>query len=400
MKPFLYLRAIDLRTLTAASLLPDTQDAIRDEYPDYDPRNYDNRFLGPVRVREALANSLNVPAVLALSRVGARQTFDFLHRECGLRFAQTFEQYGAGLILGNAEVCLLDLTASYTVFAGHHFAVTPRLFADTPVRHRYLASPEAISIVADILSDNDARQKSFGLRSPLAFADHRIPCKTGTSSGFRDAWTFGVTREHAVGVWVGNFDGRPMDEIASIIGAAPLWREVVDYLLAHGDTSVAAPQESNTLKRREICGLTGLLPIASSPALVNEWFLPGTEPVADARHFLRENDGETQIILPPEYTQWCNSPQNYLHAVSENANLRIVCPASNTTFLIDPHLPRRQQALQLIASVGGVVKLTWSVDGRVIDRSKGGYFWPLTEGRHIVTVESSASRATGEFTVE
>jgi penicillin-binding protein 1C len=401
LKPFLYLRAIDKRLLTAASLLSDTQDAIRKEYLDYDPRNYDQRFLGPIRVREALANSLNVPAVLTLSRVGARQTFDFLRRECGLRFAESFDDYGAGFILGNAEVSLLDLAAAYTVFAGHDLAVAPRLFAASPIRHRYFASPDSVAIVGDILSDNEARQKSFGLGSPLAFADHRIPCKTGTSAGFRDAWTFGVTHEHVVGVWVGNFDGHPMDEIASIVGAAPLWREVVSYLLAHGDTSVPAPKESNTLRRREICSLTGLRPIAASQAVVNEWFLPGTEPVGDASRYLRKIDGETRMFLPPEYTQWCRSPYNYLRALSGDDSLRIVCPAPNATFLIDPQLPRTQQALQLIASGSSAAELTWSIDGKVVAPSTGGHFWLLEKGRHSVEVRSANDGAAAEFiTVE
>ena len=214
LKPFLYLRAIDERQVTAATILPDTPDAVRAEYIDYDPVNYDKRFWGPVRLREALANSLNVPAVVTLSRVGARKTFLTLE-DYGFKFARPFSESGAGLILGNAEIRLLDLTAAFTVFAGDGLAVQPRLLASEPPRHRFLAAPEAVAIVADILADNGARQKTFGPFSPLAFENHRIPCKTGTSSGFRDAWTVGVTREHAVGVWMGNLDGRAMEEIAA-----------------------------------------------------------------------------------------------------------------------------------------------------------------------------------------
>jgi penicillin-binding protein 1C len=101
LKPFLYLSAIDHRKLPAASLLPDTPDAIPEEYRDYDPQNYSKRHLGPVRVREALGNSLNVPAVFALSRNGARQTFEYF-RTWGLNFPASFDAYGAGFILGNA----------------------------------------------------------------------------------------------------------------------------------------------------------------------------------------------------------------------------------------------------------------------------------------------------------
>ena len=192
LKPFLYLHALDRRIMTAASLLPDTPDAIRGEYVDYDPRNYDDRFWGPVRLREALANSLNVPAVFTLAKVGARDTYDYLRRS-GIPLARSIDEYGAGLILGNAEVRMLDLASAYGAFAHQGVAARPRFLQNDPRRDLAISSPEAAAIIADILSDNDARRKTFGPFSPLSFDGIRVACKTGTSSGFRDAWTFGVT---------------------------------------------------------------------------------------------------------------------------------------------------------------------------------------------------------------
>jgi penicillin-binding protein 1C len=382
LKPFLYLRAISDRVLTAATLLPDTPDAVRAEYIDYDPLDYDKRFLGPVRVREALASSLNVPAVVTLSRVGARKAFVAL-QDCGLRFARSFTEYGAGLILGNAEVRLLDLTAAYTLFSGGGIIAEPRLLASEPSRHRYVAPLEAVAIVGDILSDNEARRKTFGPFSPLAFENHRIPCKTGTSSGFRDAWAVGVTAEHAVGVWVGNFDGSPMEEIAAVTGAAPLWREIVEALLESGDTSVPAPVESARLTRRKICQLTGLLPVANSPGVTYEWFLAGTEPHEDASQYWRQPAGSDgpRLFLPREYAVWCSSAQNYLEAeVVPDAPLRIISPVQNATFLLDPDLPGTQQAIQLLAASRSDQFLTWTVDGQPVPYRNGAYFWPLALG--------------------
>jgi penicillin-binding protein 1C len=402
LKPFLYLRAIADRVLTAATLLPDTQDAVRAEYIDYDPLDYDKRFLGPVRVREALASSLNVPAVVTLSRVGARKAFLAL-QDCGLRFARPFTEYGAGLILGNAEVRLLDLTAAYTLFSGDGVIAEPRLLASQPSRHRYVAPLEAVAIVGDILSDNEARRKTFGPFSPLAFENHRIPCKTGTSSGFRDACAVGVTAEHAVGVWVGNFDGRPMEEIAAVTGAAPLWHEIVEALLEQGDTSVPPPVESARLTRRAICQLTGLLPVANSPSLVNEWFLAGTEPREDASRYWQQPAGcdAPRLFLPREYTLWCHSAQNYLQAeVAQDAPLRIISPAQNATFLLDPDLPRSQQAIRLLATSSSDQSLTWTVDGQSVPSRNGAYFWPLAVGRHSVQVATITERAQASFTVE
>ena len=401
LKPFLYLKAIDERAITAATLLPDTPDAVRNSYPDYDPTNYDKSFLGPVRVREALGNSLNVPAVVTLSKLGARKAFIGL-QDCGIKFARRFSDYGAGLILGNADIRLLDLAAAFTVFSGGGLSVEPRFLEAEPARHRFVASSEAIAIVADILSDNDARRHTFGPFSPLAFEHGLIPCKTGTSSGFRDAWTVGTTAQHTVAVWMGNFDGKPMDEVAAIAGPAPVWRAITDYLLSHGDTAVPATTASNRLKVREICSLTGLLPAAASPGKMREWFLSGTEPARTATDYLRLVDGRTQIVLPPEYAGWCASAQNAFGAVADGADaLKIVSPRANAKFKIDTTLPASQQALPLTARAPTADPVRWTVDNRTVEpQPNNGYFWPLVAGRHRVEAFSSHGYAQASFDVE
>ena len=134
LKPFLYADAIERRILTAASLLPDTEEAIRGTYSDYDPQNYNHRFLGPVRVREALGNSLNVPAVVTLGRLGARETFAKL-ATWGFRFRENFDACGAGFILGNAEITMLDLAGAYASLARGGEAWRAAHVAATPVVH-------------------------------------------------------------------------------------------------------------------------------------------------------------------------------------------------------------------------------------------------------------------------
>jgi len=229
LKPFLYLTGLDRRVFTAATLLPDTADAVREAYPGYDPHNFALSHLGPVRVREALANSLNVPAVVALSRIGARRAFVSM-KEWGLRFDHSIEEAGAGFILGNVGTRLLDLTNAYAGLARGGLVGPPALVAGPPTQWQRVASPEAVQIITDILCDNDARFRSFGANSSLA-TPVRVGAKTGTSAEFRDAWAIGFTREHTVGVWVGNFDSHPMGHAASIEAAAPLWRTLIDALL-------------------------------------------------------------------------------------------------------------------------------------------------------------------------
>src|SRR5438128_7789098 len=177
LKPFVYLAAIDRHLLTAASLLPDTADAIRDEYGDYDPQNYNHRYLGPVRLREALGCSLNVPAVFALSQLGARQTFYDLQK-WGFEFPRGLSDYGAGFVLGNADIRLVDLAGAYAGLARDGISMHAKFLTAKHHPMARVASSDAASIITDILCDNRAREKSFGANSPLAF-EERIAAKTG-----------------------------------------------------------------------------------------------------------------------------------------------------------------------------------------------------------------------------
>jgi penicillin-binding protein 1C len=398
LKPFLYLQAIQERKLTAASALPDTPDAIHLAYGDYDPRNFDRRFAGPVRVREALGNSLNVPAVYTLSQVGARSFFTELGR-WGFQFPRDLRDYGAGLILGNAELRLVDLAAAFAGIAAQGCVPTWRLLEDEPVRRRVVASPESCAIIADILCDDEARRRSFGRDSALCLPV-RVPCKTGTSSGFRDAWTVGATAQHTVAVWVGNFDGRTMDAAASIEAAAPLWRAVVELLLPTDD-GVPAPVPSVRLVDREICRLTGRIPTERSPGTMHEWFLSGTEPRDSANVWLRlDARGAPRLVLPREYAAWCASGNNFLGAITEPpSSITIRVPANGATFTLDPDLPASQQMLKFEAEVPPGAAVAWEVDGKPVRERDGTVLWPLRAGSHTLTITTDTARATSGFTV-
>ncbi len=399
LKPLVYLRGIDSRALTAATVLPDTPDAARSVYADYDPRNFDQRYWGPVRVREALASSLNVPAIIALSRIGARDTCDFL-QHAGIRMQRGFDSYGAGMVLGNADVRLLDVAAAFSAFARDGRRVMPRVMESEEVRHHVIASAEAAQIIADILCDDGARRKTFPAFTPLAFEGGRIPVKTGTSSGFRDAWTIGMTGRHVVGVWVGNFSGRPMQELAAIGSAAPVWRDIIDCLLARGDPDVPAPVPNNSLQQTQVCGLSGLLPAVPSKTLVSEWFMRGTEPGASASTWF---DPEGRPLLPPEYAEWCASAQNHLHATALlPEGLRIAQPRDGATFVFDRALPRERQQLGLRVIGAQVTKtLEWRMDGELIGHTHGGDLtWSLSKGLHELAVCDGDHEARVHFSVE
>ena len=402
LKPFVYLDAIDKRLFTAASLLPDTPDAIRNEYADYDPQNYSHRYFGPVRLREALGCSLNVPAVFVLSQLGARPTFYQLQK-WGFNFPQGLDEYGAGFVLGNAETRLVDLAAAYAGLARGGTAMRAKFLASKHQPLTRIASREATAIITDILCDNEARQKSFGLRSPLAF-EQRIAAKTGTSSGFRDTWTVGFDKEHTVAVWAGNFDGRPMRDTFAVRAATPLWAAIMQELLrrdhpldppADDEKFATANPSYGGLVRQEICKTTGLLPSRLSTATMNELFLARTEPRDDSADYFA-SDGK--LILPDAYARWCASRDNTIGAHARS-DFRITSPPPNAHYQIDAVLPASQQMVELTAAAGSDVE--WFVNGaRVPPERDGRFFWQLAAGEWNVRAVSRGKLAEQKITVE
>jgi penicillin-binding protein 1C len=392
LKPFVYLEAIDKRLFTAASLLPDTPDAIRNEYADYDPQNYSHRYFGPVRLREALGCSLNVPAVFVLSQLGARPTFYQLQK-WGFNFPQGLDDYGAGFVLGNAETRLVDLAAAYAGLARGGTAMGAKFLVSEHRPVTRTASREATTIITDILCDNDARQKSFGLRSPLAF-EERVAAKTGTSSGFRDTWTVGFDKEHTVAVWAGNFDGRPMRDTFAVRAATPLWAAIMQELLRR-DHPIDPPVESKALLREKICKMTGRLPSRFSGATTNELFLAGTEPRDDSADYFAN---DAKLILPDTYARWCGSRDNTIGA-HVRSDFRITSPPLNAHYQIDPVLPPSQQMVELTAACGSDVE--WFVNGeRIAPERDGRVFWQLATGDWNVRAISRGKVAEEKILVE
>ena len=286
---------------------------------------------------------------------------------------------------------MLDLTAAYASLARGGLAAPPRLLESQPFPLRCVASPEAVEIVTDILCDNSARLQSFGPRSALAFP-MRVAGKTGTSAGFRDAWAMGFTKEHSVGVWVGNFDGRPMDHAASIASAAPLWRRMMDDLLV---ADHAVPESK--LPRTPVCALTGLKPCSKSPAIISELFLPGTEPTGKSDNWFA-SDGHP--ILPAEYAAWCASADNHLGASIRpvREKLTILFPRNNAEFVLDHNVAMRQQQIEFQANETNAV--TWKVNGEaIVPGLDGRILWQLAEGEWTVQATTPAAEVASKFIV-
>lgn len=228
----------------------------------FSPGNYDNTYKGPMTLRDALAQSVNVPAVKVLYLAGLRDSLR-LAQGMGITTLSDPNRYGLTLVLGAGEVSLLEMTGAYSVFAneGVRNPPTPILKVEDvngTILEEYTPHPSKVldtniaRTISDVLSDNEARTPAFGARSYLYFGNTDVAVKTGTTNEYRDAWIIGYTPEIAIGAWAGNNDNTPMEKKVAGFIVAPMWNEVVQEAIAlgYGDQQFALPSlpDPNTLK--------------------------------------------------------------------------------------------------------------------------------------------------------
>jgi penicillin-binding protein 1C len=426
LKPFVYAAAIQRLGMSPATLLPDVELHLPTAAGDYAPRNYDGLFHGPVRLREALASSLNVPAVWTAERVGAHHVLELLRAVGFTSLAAPPEHYGAALALGDGEVTLAELATAYSALARGgtlrrlRFARAARRsdgeLVNVPLaRAERVLDPDVVSLVTDMLSDDAARSAAFGPASVLALP-FPTAAKTGTSKGFRDNWTVGYTRELTVAVWVGNFDGRPMRGTSGVTGAGPLFREVM--LAAMRGRERAQLFSSANLEQVEICALSGERAGADCPHRVRERFRTGQTPahdcsmhvraVVDERNQLRAGPGCRDAVervferYQAEYTAWAIeahrpllpsvfSPHCPGSASDLTARPSVGFPFDGARFLLDPALGRDQQ--QLVLSARGLPATTrarFVLDGQPIAQVSAPFTasWRMSAGQHVLHVET------------
>jgi penicillin-binding protein 1C len=256
-KPFAYAKAFE-KGYQPETLLYDIRTSFGPDGSgkDYVPNNYDGGFRGLLSMRMALANSLNIPAVQTLYLAGVQETIDLVHR-MGITTLEDRNRYGLSLVLGGGEVKLLDMVSAFSTFATEGERHAPQIImkivgpdGKTVAQGSAGGSGERVLDVQtarkinSVLSDNGARSMVFGPSSPLAFPDHTVAAKTGTTQEFRDAWTVGYTPSIAAGVWAGNNDNRPMKRGADgVFAAAPIWRDFLDRVLDRYPKQSFAPYD-------------------------------------------------------------------------------------------------------------------------------------------------------------
>jgi 1A family penicillin-binding protein len=302
-KPITYAAALERGDYNPSTILPD----LPVKYADggsmvYAPHNYDGRFHGPVTMKSALANSFNIPAVKVLEDVGLTRMLDLAHR-LGITTLNDPERYGLSLTLGGGEVKLVDMTAAFATFANYGYRVpaTPflkivdshgKVLEEVDLEHpkgKQVLSPGVAFQISSMLSDNQARTPIFGANSPLYIPGIEAAVKTGTTDDSKDAWTMGYTPALAVGVWVGNNDGKRMGNVAGAIGAAPIWHNFIKTVYDDPKlkSQLYAPDRDSVeehfvpapgMIRAAVCAVSGKAPTSACTQLRYEYFTPENLP--------------------------------------------------------------------------------------------------------------------------
>ncbi|MGJ7610474.1 MULTISPECIES: penicillin-binding protein 1C [unclassified Variovorax] len=371
LKPLLYGQAIAERRITAASLIEDSSAQISTASGLYIPQNYDRRFKGPVSARTALAASLNVPAVRTLVMVSP-ESFARELRAAGLPLRESGDYYGYSLALGSAEVSLLSLTNAYRMLAngGRYGTTTMTVRTGAAAEKAKAAAPplldaRAAFIVGDILSDPNARTRTFGLDSILS-TRFWTAVKTGTSKDMRDNWAVGWSQRYTVGVWVGNASGESMWDVSGTSGAAPVWAEVMRFLHAREPSRAPVPPPGLVEARVEFGPGADGAPLEAARA---EWFLQGTEQPLFAL--------DTGMAADAGFA-------------------RITAPSDGTIIAVDPDIPPLRQRVRFESEGRGV---QWRIDGKHFARGNSAQWLPWP-GRHVIELVDAAGKVVDQRRIE
>jgi penicillin-binding protein 1C len=416
LKPFLYALALE-KGYDSASEIPDTFRSYRTPQGDYLPLNADRRSYGPVSVRTALGNSLNVSAVKVARDVGLDDFCAFLE-ELGLtkKGACSPDQYGLGIAIGNVEVSLYKLVQAYGALAGEGSFRTLRCISTAHAPERRVLSPAIAYVISHILSDHAARLLTFGNPAWFDFG-FPVAVKTGTSTHFRDCWAVGYTREHVVGIWAGNFGGRPNNGHPGSAVCGPIFSDIIRSL--YRGRPPAAFKKPAEVREEMVCSISGKAATLNCPHRTTDLFLSDeATPLppcdlphgSDLRHYLNASYAQwidrREISMGPGRFRLMRPDTN----VFDEKDLPMVFPGStkertrSRIEIVNPHdadrfvlSPYHANKVFFRAVPYPVVEyVIWLVDGVEVGKSSPPYelIWELTRGSHRIHAVTPTREAT------
>ena len=390
----------------------------------YNFSNFDGRYLGPIIYRKALANSRNTPAVQVLQKTGLRKVYRFLEMLGLTGGERDADHYGMGMTIGGLYVSLEDLGEAYGVLANGGREFRLKWFDDgSSSAPRQLLSEDIARLVTLFLSDAQARLPSFPRKGVLEYP-YPVAIKTGTSQGFRDAWTIAFSSKYIVGAWIGHPDNFRMKHVSGAsVGA------LVQKIMAHLHPNAKRGIKESPFPRPDgyklvrLCALNGSTDIKDCPEVMNEFLrknrrkrkndLPLQQKFAvDVRTGMvadrnTPNDAiriESALMIPGIYDEWKFNrglqPLPFARGHPLNARVEITEPLDRSTFIVDLEIPASMQTLPLRAVVTPrIPKIDWIVDGKLLRSVSYPYLfrWPLTTGKHTFQARFPNAKIASEI---
>ena len=419
LKPFIYALGMEAGAFSPASVLADLPFNLSQPGGQYSVANYDERYLGPLLYRKALANSRNVPAVHVLKTVGLAKTYDLFHQLGLAKDNRSASVYGLGLAIGGLYVTLEDLVAAYGVLGGDGKAFRLHWFATADEEPPTQLIPEDVARqITLFLSDPLARLPTFTRMGPLEYP-FPVAVKTGTSQGFRDAWAVAYSSKYIVGAWIGHPDHERMKQVAGL-DAAQLVKEILLFLHPKerrgvAETPFPSPQfhgdsgKSVGYQLVELCPLSGELATEACAETVLEYLSTGTEPTASCsvhQSFAVDRltgtlagpmtppewvEIRSYAVLPPRFAAWGAvhdyDPPPSPSTESPFVSIAIEEPVNGSVFRFHPDTPQQLQSIALRANVTPAVpEIIWYVDGEPFQKVQYPYTtrWYLRAGSHAL----------------
>jgi len=400
LKPFLYALALE-KGYGSSSEIPDTFRTYSTPQGDYQPYNADRKWYGPVNVRLALGNSLNMPAVKTLKEVGVDNFFNLLER-LGIAdesYARA-DRFGLGLAIGNIEVNLFRLVQAYGSLARRGLYKPLHMLVDEKDKGERIFSPEVAYVITHILADPSARLLTFGNPSYFDFG-FPVSLKTGTSTNYRDSWMVAYTSRHVVGLWAGNFGGGHGRNVAAASALGPIMEQIIHLLYGAGPPELHSMPSG--VREDYLCWMSGKTASPKCPYTVKELVLDrsGDSGMCELPH-----DRDFHYYLPATYAHWLHrkqnlqgrnrfdlatssqgpesSPSGEATSLVKAKRIEIVSPHHLDRFILSPYNAGRV----LFRAVPNPVvnRVVWMIDGMEVANTPPPYefFWDLTRGRHVV----------------
>jgi penicillin-binding protein 1C len=419
LKPFIYGLALDQGLIHPNTVLKD----VPHSFGNYNPENFDYDFVGPIKAKDALVLSRNIPAIYLADALTKPDLYTLLAAAEVSRLRPA-SYYGLALVLGGAELNMHELTSLYAMLVNDGMWHPLRFWQNQPlVPGKHLLSPEASFLVLDMLKDTPRLEPSY-----LLTRHQQVPVawKTGTSSGFRDAWTVGVFGPYVLTVWLGNFDNTNNPAFVGRTLAAPLLFEIIDAIHAQTGTLpvIEKHPEKMNLARVNVCRASGMLPTRYCTDTELTWFIPGKSPI-QSDIIYREipinkktgkracrSDSNTRFEI---YEFW---PSDLLKifkqagiqrrtppaldadcalAHSNGLDPQITSPQTDLSYIIEANAPLKNPILLTATADADVATLYWFVNETYVGKTGRDipFLWHPKPGHFIVRVADDHGRSDG-----